>query len=34
MTVNAQSFAPFESPEEYILSWTDLIWDDYGLGRA
>jgi len=33
MTVNAQSFAPFESPEEYILSWTDLIWDDYGLGR-
>lgn len=33
MPINARSFAPFDSPEEYILSWTDLIWEDYGLGR-
>ena len=33
MTVNPKSYAPFASPEDYILGWTDLIWDDYGLGR-
>lgn len=33
MATSPKSHAPFESPEEYILSWTDLIWDDYGLGR-
>jgi len=33
MTVSPASHAPFATPEEYILSWTDLIWDDFGLGR-
>lgn len=33
MTIDPKSYAPFDSPEDYILSWTDLIWDDYGLGR-
>lgn len=31
--LNPKTFAPFDSPEDYILGWTDLIWDDYGLGR-
>jgi len=33
VTVNPKSYVPFASPEDYILGWTDLIWDDYGLGR-
>lgn len=33
LTVNPASYAPFATPEEYIVSWTDLIWDDFGLGR-
>ncbi|MCX5535851.1 ester cyclase [Streptomyces sp. NBC_00006] len=33
MAINPKSHAPFDSPEDYILSWTDLIWDDYGMGR-
>jgi len=32
-SINPASYAPFESPEEYICGWTDLIWEDYGLGR-
>ena len=33
MHLKPSVYAPFESPEEYILEWTDLIWEDYGLGR-
>ncbi len=33
MQVNPSVYAPFDSPEEYIREWTDLIWEDYGLGR-
>lgn len=33
MAINTKSHAPFDSPEDYILSWTDLIWDDFGMGR-
>ena len=33
MSISPVSYAPFKSPEAYILGWTDLIWDDYGLGR-
>lgn len=33
MAIDPSSYAPFDSAEEYILGWTDLIWDDYGLGR-
>jgi predicted ester cyclase len=33
MSINPNSYRPFESPEEYICGWTDLIWQDYGLGR-
>ncbi len=33
MSINPTSYRPFESPEEYICGWTDLIWQDYGLGR-
>ncbi len=33
LTVNPAAYAPFDTPEDYILSWTDLIWDDFGLGR-
>jgi predicted ester cyclase len=31
--LNPNTYAPFDSPEEYILGWTDLIWEDYGFGR-
>lgn len=31
--MNPASHAPFATPEEYILAWTDTIWDDFGLGR-
>lgn len=33
MTVSPAAYAPFDSPESYIVGWTDLIWDDFGLGR-
>ena len=33
MSVDPKSHAPFDTPEDYILSWTDMIWDEYGLGR-
>lgn len=33
MQIDPSVYAPFESPEEYIRQWTDLIWEDYGLGR-
>lgn len=33
LTVDPASHAPYATPEDYILSWTDLIWDDFGLGR-
>lgn len=33
MQLNPSVYAPFDSPEDYILGWTDLIWEDYGLGR-
>ena len=33
MTLDPQTYAPFASPEEYIVEWTDRIWEEYGLGR-
>jgi predicted ester cyclase len=33
MPIKPDTHAPFDSPEEYIRGWTDLIWDDFGLGR-
>ena len=33
MQLNPSVYAPFDSPEDYILGWTDLIWEQYGLGR-
>ena len=33
MALSPSTYAPFDSPEEYIDGWTDLIWDDFGLGR-
>lgn len=33
MQLKSSAYAPFDSPEDYILEWTDLIWEDYGLGR-
>lgn len=33
MDLDPSTYAPFASPEAYILGWTDLIWDDFGLGR-
>ncbi len=33
MPISDATYAPFDSPEEYILQWTDRIWRDYGLGR-
>lgn len=33
MQLKPSVYAPFDSPENYILEWTDLIWEDYGLGR-
>ncbi|KAB8164509.1 hypothetical protein FH609_017400 [Streptomyces sp. 3MP-14] len=33
MVINPKTYAPFESAEEYILGWTDQIWEEYGLGR-
>lgn len=31
--LDPQVYAPFASPEDYILEWTDLIWEDFGLAR-
>ncbi len=28
-----QTYAPYRNPRDYILSWTDQIWIDMGLGR-
>lgn len=28
-----EAYAPFRDPRDYILSWTDQIWIDRGLGR-
>ena len=28
-----QAYAPYRDPRDYILSWTDAIWIDRGLGR-
>lgn len=33
MPLEAAVYAPFDTAEDYILGWTDLIWDDFGLGR-
>lgn len=33
MTLHPSAYAPFDSPEEYIVGWTDLIWEEYGIGR-
>lgn len=33
MQLKPSVYAPYDSPEDYILEWTDLIWEDYGLGR-
>lgn len=33
MSLSPAAYAPFDSPEAYIDGWTDLIWDDFGLGR-
>lgn len=33
MQLHPSVYAPFDSPEAYIREWTDLIWEDYGLGR-
>ncbi len=33
MTLNPETYAPFNTPEEYILGWTDTIWVDGALGR-
>lgn len=33
MSLDPATYAPFDSPEAYIEGWTDLIWDDFGLGR-
>ena len=32
-TLDPAAHAPYPTPEDYILSWTYLIWDDFGLGR-
>ena len=29
----ASAYAPYRDPRDYILSWTDAIWIDRGLGR-
>ena len=31
--LDAAAYAPFRDPRDYILSWTDQIWIDKGLGR-
>ena len=31
--LNPSAYAPYRDPRDYILSWTDAIWVDRGLGR-
>lgn len=31
--INPETYAPYRDPRDYILSWTDEIWIDMGLGR-
>lgn len=31
--LKAEAFAPYRSPRDYILSWTDVIWIEKALGR-
>ncbi len=31
--LNPTAYAPYRDPRDYILSWTDAIWIDRGLGR-
>ena len=31
--LQASAYAPYRDPRDYILSWTDAIWVDRGLGR-
>jgi predicted ester cyclase len=31
--IDPNCYAPFRDPRDYILSWTDQIWIDMGLGR-
>lgn len=31
--IDPATYAPFRDPRDYILSWTDQIWIDMGLGR-
>lgn len=31
--IDPQTYAPYRDPRDYILSWTDEIWVDMGLGR-
>jgi len=31
--IDPQTYAPYRDPRDYILSWTDEIWIDMGLGR-
>lgn len=33
MLLSKDVYAPFDTPEEYICGWTDLIWEDFGFGR-
>ncbi len=30
--LSAQAYAPYADPEEYIVEWTDKIWQSYGMG--
>jgi predicted ester cyclase len=32
MTLDPRAFAPYPTPEEYILDWTDRIWAEAGIG--
>lgn len=32
-SINPGTYAPYRDPRDYILSWTDEIWVDLGLGR-
>ncbi len=31
-TISAEAYAPYSSPEEYILGWTDRIWETRSIG--
>ncbi len=30
--LSAEAYAPYADPEEYIVEWTDKIWQSYGMG--